>query len=134
MRLEEEPVFPDGRGDLAVQIHDEFVIGPMFPEEIEDTDSFNHSCDPNAGFQGQIFLAAMRDIEAGEQVCFDYAMVLNLPNHRFECRCGSANCRGAVTGNDWKLPELQRRYAGYFQWYLQEKIRGFNGDKRREQW
>lgn len=123
MRLEDEPTFPDGRSDLAMQIHDEFCLGPLFAEEIESVESTNHGCDPNAGFQGQIFLVAMRDIRADEQVCFDYAMVLNLPGYRFDCLCGAKNCRGTITGEDWKRPDLQRRYAGYFQWYLEKRIR-----------
>jgi hypothetical protein len=28
-----------------------------------------------------------------------------------------------VTRQDWRRPDLQRRYAGYFAWYLEEKIR-----------
>lgn len=128
MRLEDEPVSLDGRADLPVQIHDDFALGPMFSHEVEDTDSFNHSCSPNAGIHGQIFLVALRDIRAGEQVCFDHAMVLNTPGYRFECRCGAPNCRGTITGEDWKLPELQARYDGYFQWYLQEKIKAARGN------
>lgn len=41
----------------------------------------------------------------------------NLP-----CGCGTKDCRKIITDNDWKLPELQNRYDGYFQWFLQEKI------------
>ena len=125
MYLADEPVFSDGKGDFAVQIEERFVLGTKYEREIEDTDFFNHSCSPNAGFKGQIFLVAMRDIAANEEITFDYGMVLNLPDghlYRFECYCGSLNCRGLVTGNDWKLPELQKRYDGWFQQYLQEKI------------
>lgn len=122
MRLEEEPTFPDGKSDLAMQIHDSFVLGAKFKHEIETADSFNHSCEPNAGFRGQIFLTAMRDVAADEQVTFDYALVLNLDTYQFECRCNSQSCRKIVTGKDWQLPELQCRYDGWFQWYLQEKI------------
>jgi hypothetical protein len=42
--------------------------------------------------------------------------------YKLACNCGAKNCRGIVTDNDWKLPDLQQRYDGYFQWYLQEKI------------
>jgi hypothetical protein len=127
MRLEDEPVFPNGRHDLALQISDDFVFGTKYSDEIETVDSFNHSCEPNAGFRGQLFLTAMRDIAAGEQVTFDYAMVLNLETHRFECRCNSQSCRRIVTGKDWQRPELQSRYDGWFQWYLQDKINALRG-------
>jgi len=39
-----------------------------------------------------------------------------------ECKCGSRNCRKQITENDWRLPELRRKYNGYFSQYLQEKI------------
>ena len=44
------------------------------PLPLEPTDCFNHSCEPNVGFSGQIGLVAMRDIHAGEELNFDYAM------------------------------------------------------------
>jgi uncharacterized protein len=82
----------------------------------------NHSCDPNAGMQGQIALVAMRDIAAGEEICMDYAMTDGSPYDEFECRCGKPNCRGRITGDDWRRPELWPRYAGYFSPYLQRRI------------
>ncbi len=88
----------------------------------ETADFINHSCDPNLGLRGQITLVALRDIEVGEEVCFDYAMTDCTPYDEFECRCGSALCRGTVRGDDWKLPELWARYAGYFSPYLQRRI------------
>jgi uncharacterized protein len=88
----------------------------------ETADFINHSCDPNLGLRGQITLVALRDIEVGEEVCFDYAMTDCTPYDEFECRCGTAACRGTVRGDDWKLPELWARYAGYFSPYLQRRI------------
>ena len=91
-------------------------------EEKEPNDCFNHSCDPNLGFFGQIGLVALRDIQAGEEVMFDYAMSDGGPYDEFECHCGSANCRKKITGNDWKLPELWQKYEGYFSPYLARRI------------
>jgi uncharacterized protein len=88
----------------------------------ESADFINHSCDPNLGLRGQIALVALRDIEVGEEVCFDYAMTDCTPYDEFECRCGSAVCRGTVRGDDWQLPELWAKYAGYFSPYLQRRI------------
>jgi hypothetical protein len=85
-------------------------------------DYFNHSCDPNAGMSGQIVLVAMRDIDAGQEVCFDYAMTDGSPYDEFECVCGSPNCRGRVTGDDWRDPALWERYEGYFAPYIQRRI------------
>jgi uncharacterized protein len=85
-------------------------------------DYFNHSCDPNLGLRGQIALVAMRSIGVGEEVTFDYAMSESDPDLVMECACGQSNCRQSITGNDWKLPELQERYHGYFSPYIQHMI------------
>jgi uncharacterized protein len=98
------------------------VLYLLTAEEKEPNDCFNHSCDPNLGFTGQIGLLTMRDIEAGEELTFDYAMSDGSPYDEFECHCGSADCRGKVTGDDWKLPELWLRYEGYFSPYLARRI------------
>ena len=92
------------------------------PETLEPGDCFNHSCQPNAGMTGQIGLAAMRDIEPGEEICFDYAMCDGSNYDEFECACGTSLCRGNVTGSDWSIPVLWERYAGYFSPYLQRRI------------
>jgi len=92
------------------------------PEKLEPADCFNHSCEPNVGFSGQIGLVTMRDIEAGEELNFDYAMCDATPYDEFDCYCGSANCRGRVSGSDWMLPELWEKYDGYFMPYLARRI------------
>jgi SET domain-containing protein len=97
-------------------------------EEKEPNDCFNHSCDPNLGFFGQIGLVALRNIEAGEEVMFDYAMSDGSPYDEFECYCGSANCRKKVTGNDWQLPELWLKYQGYFSPYLARRIKSLRAN------
>ncbi len=85
-------------------------------------DFINHCCDPNAGLDGQIVIRAMRAIQPGEEVCIDYAMCDSTPGEDFTCACGAPNCRHVITAEDWKLPELQKRYAGFFSPYLQRKI------------
>ncbi len=104
----------------VLQVDEELYI--LTHEEPEPNDCFNHSCNPNLGFFGQIGLVAMRDIKAGEELMFDYAMSDGGPYDEFECYCGSSNCRNKVTGNDWKLPELWERYQGYFSPYLARRI------------
>lgn len=109
-------------GDMALQIEDDFYIAPRNADEISDMSVYiNHSCNPNVGFRGQVVYVAMRDISAGEELCHDYSMERS-DDYFLECHCGSELCRGKVTGEDWKLPELQQRYQHYFSIYLQQKI------------
>lgn len=119
--------------DYDLQIAEDLLISSQ--GDHDGGSFFNSSCEPNAGFKGQIFLVAMRNIKRGEQICFDYAMVLShskgAKKYKIKCHCGSKNCRGYITENDWKIPELQKKYSGYFQWYLQEKINRFKQKKKK---
>jgi hypothetical protein len=105
----------------CLQVEDDLVLWIGDHEETA-ADWINHSCDPNVGISGQITLVAMRAIAAGEEVCFDYAMSDGSPIDEFACACGSATCRASVTGEDWRLPDLQARYRGYFSAYLTRRM------------
>jgi uncharacterized protein len=83
----------------------------------------NHSCEPNGGWQGQIIFVAMRDIVEGEEITCDYAMHFDDDIIQLECTCGTPSCRHHVTGRDWRIPELQAKYQGYFVWFLEQKIK-----------
>ena len=109
-------------GDFALQIDDDFYIAPRELDEVLDMSvMINHSCDPNVGFRGQVIYVAIRDIAAGEELSHDYAMERS-DDYTLDCHCGSPLCRGKVTGDDWKLPELQERYGEYFSIYLRRKF------------
>ena len=106
---------------FAVQVEEDlFLVTPR--AKVGSADFINHSCDPNAGLSGAIGLVALRPILPGDEVCYDYAMTDSHPDLGFECRCGAANCRGKVSGEDWRLPELQSSYDGFFSPYLQRRI------------
>lgn len=110
-------------GHAFLQISDKFFIGPLCRQEVEASNIFiNHSCNPNIGIFGNIISVAMRDIEAGEELTSDYAIWLSDNSYKLKCFCKTANCRNTITGNDWKLPELQKRYKGFFSIYIQKKI------------
>jgi uncharacterized protein len=115
--------------DKPIEISDIFFVGPRKPSDLDRMPQHyvNHSCSPNAGFKSSIFVVAMKNIGRGVEITCDYAMVMN--SHpasntylTMQCKCGAKNCRGMITEDDWKLPELQKRYDGYFSWFLQEKI------------
>jgi hypothetical protein len=94
----------------------------LVPPRLVAGDHVNHCCEPNAGLRGDRTLVALRAIAAGEEIGYDYATSDGSPYDEFACRCGSPHCRGAVTGEDWRRPELQARYRGRFSPYLQRRI------------
>lgn len=61
----------------------------------------NHSCDPTTLSIGALCDIAARDIEEGEQLTCEYAL-LNMPD--MQCMCGSPRCRGRVRAEE--LPKL----------------------------
>ena len=89
----------------------------------EGPDFINHSCEPNAGLDGQIAIVALTRVQPGEEVTIDYAMCDGSSYDEFECACGSPICRGRVTGDDWRNPVLWERYAGHFSPYLERRIK-----------
>lgn len=132
MTREERDSLPEEVRYLALGIDEEMFIGPKNIDETDDGDWFNHSCEPNAGLKGQIFLVAIRDIKKGEEITFDYVMSCAQEREGrvlFECNCGSSNCRKEITNHDWKIPELQEKYKGYFSFYIQRNIDKLNGKK-----
>jgi len=78
------------------------VINP----EIGGNDArwINHCCDPSGQAieeDNRIFIYAMRDIEAGDELFYDYAMEIDEPitegsKRKFACHCGASNCRGTM--------------------------------------
>jgi len=118
---EELARIPGNTQHLCIQVEEDLYL-IIHEDRVGPADYINHSCAPNAGMSGQIALVAMRAIRSGEEVCFDYAMSDGSHYDEFECHCGAANCRGRVTGEDWKRPELIKRYQGYFSPYLQRRI------------
>jgi uncharacterized protein len=64
----------------------------------------NHSCDPSCEADeqnGRVFIKAMRNIAAGEELNYDYGLVIDeryTPKLRAEypCWCGAKKCRGTL--------------------------------------
>jgi SET domain-containing protein len=109
-------------GPVEIQIDDDLFIAPVTQGEREGSMLYtNHSCDANLGMRGEITLVAMRDILGGEELTHDWAMTDD-DDYSVECQCGAPNCRKILTGKDWRRPELQVRYAGYFSAYLVGKM------------
>ena len=98
--IEQEKKLPSEISDNGIQIADDLVLGIINKQELEDAIYFNHSCNPCVGIKGQIFLVAMKTINPGDQITFDYAMTLGgNEKYEMECLCGSNKCRKFITNN-----------------------------------
>jgi hypothetical protein len=96
------------------------------PDVVEG--GLNHSCDSSLWMCDEVTIVARRAISAGEELTLDYALTTTQPDWALDqpCRCGSLACRGTVTGNDWRLPDVQARYAGHFVPHINERIHGLH--------
>ena len=93
----------------------------------------NHSCDPNVGIRGNIVFVAMRDVDTGEELTIDYAMIDD-NDGAMACTCGSPTAAASSTGGTGGAGDLQVRYRGWFSWYLQRKIDLLHQETPRWSW
>ena len=70
----------------------------------------NHSCDPNCravievnsrGTPNRVLIESIRPIKRGEELTYDYGIVLDEPYTKklkaeYKCLCGAKNCRGTM--------------------------------------
>lgn len=64
----------------------------------------NHSCDPNCEadeVDGRVFIKTLRKVKTGEELYFDYGLVLDgrhtaKVKKQFACHCGAKSCRGTM--------------------------------------
>ena len=79
-----------------------------------EADLLNHSCDPTLVWAADgAGLVAFRDVEPGEELTVDYATSSTDPQMVVRCHCETYRCRQLVTGDDWRIPQVQQRYAGH---------------------
>jgi hypothetical protein len=73
----------------------------------------NHSCVGNVGCDNKWNLVAIHNVKVGEELYFDYALVISNPTFRLKCRCKSVHCRRIITGNDWMDPMFIKKNYKY---------------------
>jgi uncharacterized protein len=59
----------------------------------------NHGCDPNCEtdeIDGKVWIIALRDIRAGEELTYDYCLFDGDEDDPANCSCGAKNCRGTM--------------------------------------
>ncbi|MBU3968733.1 SET domain-containing protein-lysine N-methyltransferase [Patescibacteria group bacterium] len=83
----------------------------------------NHSCEPNVWMEESFTLVAKRDINIGEEITSDYSIWESESYiSKWECKCGSKNCRKTIIGKDYLKPELQKEYKNHSIPLINKKI------------
>ncbi|HEY8088925.1 MAG TPA: SET domain-containing protein-lysine N-methyltransferase [Polyangiaceae bacterium] len=100
-----------GSDDEAMRRHHTFLFGVDDEYTIDGGDGgnearfINHSCDPSCEsitVRRRVYIHALRDIEAGEELTYDYwyttddGYSLDVLRRLYPCRCKAASCRGTL--------------------------------------
>jgi uncharacterized protein len=70
----------------------------------------NHSCAPNCGLNTHYQLVALRELQNGEELFWDYSTSMLERHWTMSCNCGSAQCRKLITDFDFLPEALQAKY------------------------
>lgn len=73
----------------------------------------NHSCDPNTWWGDSDTMIARRDIQPGEEITYDYSMTELAIPFVMACSCGSPNCRGTISNEDYLDAAWQAQYGNH---------------------
>ena len=105
-----EGVLRDAPSRLTLQIADDahLDVPAGAPEDAFVWRYLNHACAPNAAFRGRTLLA-LRPIEAGEELTFDYETTEWELATPFLCACSSEPCEGREIRGFRHLSPAQRR-------------------------
>jgi SET domain-containing protein len=119
---------PIRKGTRIIEYTGRRILWSSVPEEVDDQRTYyfgldnekqvidpsiggnearfiNHSCDPNCeareDHRERVFIHALRNIRAGEELFYDYRLVIDAPRTKeleaeAPCRCGSPKCRGTL--------------------------------------
>ena len=70
----------------------------------------NHSCQPNCGINRKMEFITLRDINAGEELCWDYSTSMMERHWTMQCDCGYHDCRHLIGDFDMLPAHIQERY------------------------
>ncbi len=74
----------------------------------------NHSCDPNCEVLGdglKVWVYAMKNINKGDELSYDYGFAFDEDFRQFPCKCGSKNCIGYIVreGSRWRVKKIKNK-------------------------
>ena len=112
-----------GSIDCYLQIDEHVFLGASGKMD----DYVNHACDPNCGLEfdnDRVYLRSIQYINRGDELTFDYATSQKSFPFRFNCRCGSLDCRGEI-GDYSELSGTKQAYylsKGVIAPYLLQRV------------
>ena len=79
----------------------------------------NHSCEPNCATRcvvldgkRRVVLYSSRNVEAGEELTYDYQFAPDAPENEVPCACGAPTCRGTINVRVVDPPVTEKKSVG----------------------
>jgi uncharacterized protein len=80
----------------------------------------NHSCEPNCEadeVDGRVFIKALRNISTGEELNYDYGLMIDEPltaelKAQYPCWCGNRKCRGTLLAQEEPKKKKKKKKKG----------------------
>ena len=109
-----------------VKAHSTITIDKVFMPEnlnhLKPINFFNHSCEPNVGFDKNDNYVAIKKIYKEDEFLLDYSFLNTNPDYEMKCCCESKKCRKTITGNEWKDKTFVKKFSKYFASTVREII------------
>ena len=109
----------------AIPLSENIILAECTNAQKDLSDYINHSCNPNIGFRDAISIIAIKNIKKGEELVIDYAFWEVDPSWKLkhDCNCGNKNCRGTISGVDWKQIKSTHIHFNYLSPFLKRRIK-----------
>lgn len=78
----------------------------------------NHSCNPNLGIKGRVTYCALKNINKGDELSFDYSINEADPNWSMKCQCGAKNCRKIIKSIKFLPKKTYQQYLPFIPTYF----------------
>lgn len=111
--------------EIKMRTNYSFQVGPNFHVQLDIVSrSINHSCEPSTGIRNNVFGAydfiALRDIQKGEEITWDYETTEYISISIKNCLCGSKTCKKELHGFKYLPISTILKYNGFIADYLKE--------------
>ena len=109
---EESSKFDNSRAIYLFNLNKRFDLDGDFKFNIARL--INHSCDPNCEVLGEglkVWVYAMKNINKGDELSYDYGFSFDEDFRQFPCKCGSKNCIGYIVreGSRWRVKKIKNK-------------------------
>ena len=111
-QTENDPKFDNGKAIYLFNLNKKYDLDGDF--KFNTARLINHSCEPNCEVYGtglKVWVYAIKNINKGEELSYDYGFSFDEDYKQFPCKCGSKKCIGYIVreGSRWRIKKLKNQ-------------------------